>query len=107
VVTVTSFYPADAPAVIEALTVTATEAFAVSVPRLAVTVHGTGDAFAALFLARWLERPDPARALELACASIHGVLRMTPGNGLTEMALIAAQDELARPSRSFKAERIG
>lgn len=106
VVTVTSFYPADAPAVIEALTVTATEAFAVAVPRLAVTVHGTGDAFAALFLARWLERPDPARALELACGSIHGVLRQTPGNGMTEMALIAAQDELARPSQSFKAERI-
>ena len=106
VVTVTSFYPEDAPDVIEALTVTAETAFAVRVPRLPVTVHGTGDAFAALFLARWLERPEPARALELAAASIHGVLRQTPGGGLTEMALIAAQDELVRPSRIFPAEPV-
>jgi len=106
VVTVTSFYPADAPDVIEAVTVTADAAFVVRVPRLAVTVHGTGDAFAALFLARWMEQREPRRALELACAAIHGVLRATPGNGLTEMALIAAQDELVRPSRTFTAEPV-
>ncbi|MGH6719655.1 MAG: pyridoxal kinase PdxY [Alphaproteobacteria bacterium] len=106
VVTVTSFYPPEAPDAIEALTVTADAAFVVRVPRLAVTVHGTGDAFAALFLARWIERPEPRRALELACAAIHGVLRQTPSDGMTEMALIAAQDELVRPSRTFTAEPV-
>ncbi|MEX2649683.1 MAG: pyridoxal kinase PdxY [Alphaproteobacteria bacterium] len=105
-VAVTSFYPEREADVIEAMTITADAVHVVRVPRLAVTVHGTGDAFAALFLARWLERPDASRALELACASVHGILRQTPTGGLTEMALVEAQDELVRPSRTFKVERI-
>jgi pyridoxine kinase len=105
-IAVTSFYPRGESGVIEAMAITAQAAFLVRVPRLKVTVHGTGDAFAALFLARWLEREDAGRALELACSGVHGVLRSTPSDGLTEMALIAAQDELAAPSQIFKAERI-
>lgn len=105
-VAVTSFYPEGQASVIEAMAVTARDAFVARIERLPVTVHGTGDCFAALFLARWLEREDAARALGLACGAIHGVLRATPTGGLTEMALIEAQAELAAPSRTFPVERI-
>lgn len=106
-VAITSFYPEGSPNVIEALAVSATDAFIARVERLPVTVHGTGDCFAALFLARWLEQPDAARALMLACGAIHGVLRATPKDGMTEMALIQAQAELVAPTRTFPVERIG
>jgi pyridoxine kinase len=36
-------------------------AWLVTTPRLRVAAKGAGDLLAAVFLARWLERPDPTR----------------------------------------------
>jgi len=99
---------ADAgPDAIDVYAVTPAAAWRVRVPRLAVDVHGTGDAFAAIFLGRYLEKPEPPRALALAAGALHGILRATPAAGGTEMALVAAQDEIAAPSRSFVASKVG
>lgn len=99
---------ADAgPDAIDAFAVTGDAAWRVRVPRLDVDVHGTGDAFAAIFLGRYLERPDPARALALAAGTLHGILRATLAAGGTEMALVAAQDEIPTPSRAFEAVPAG
>jgi pyridoxine kinase len=103
----TSFRDPEAPDAIDAIAIAEATAFRVRVPRLATAVHGTGDAFAALFLARWLEQPDPARALSLTVASLHGILRATLAAGDGEMALIAAQDEIVAPSRAVAAEVVG
>ncbi|MSP81839.1 MAG: pyridoxal kinase PdxY [Alphaproteobacteria bacterium] len=103
----TSFRDPSAGEAIDALAVTAEAAWRIRVPRLALAVHGTGDAFAALFLGRWLEQPDPARALGLTVSSLHGILRATLAAGGTEMSLIAAQDEIVNPSRAFPVEPLG
>jgi len=75
-------------------------------PQLPIAVNGAGDAMAALFFAHYLKTGSAADAMALAASSIHGVLRRTVEAGSREMQLVEAQDELARPSRLFVAERI-
>lgn len=73
-------------------------AWAVTHPRVDTDVHGTGDLFAALFLARWLTTGgDVASAASLAVAGLLGVLEETARRALPELALVAAQDLLAVP----------
>ena len=75
-------------------------------PRLAVEATGCGDALAALFLG-WLlnGRPVP-EALALAVAAIWGVVEATLRRGGGELALVAAQDELAAPSHKVIPQRL-
>ena len=47
-----------------------------------------------------------AEALSRATASVFGVLRRTLAAGGSELALVAAQDELVAPSELFKPQRI-
>ncbi|TYP90307.1 pyridoxal kinase PdxY [Blastococcus xanthinilyticus] len=80
--------------------------FRVRTPRLGVSVNGAGDAIAALFLAHWLDTRSPAEALGRAAASVFGLLQRTEDARSREILLIAAQEELVAPSRSFPVEEV-
>ncbi|MGH7050421.1 MAG: pyridoxal kinase PdxY [Acetobacteraceae bacterium] len=72
-------------------------------PRLPVTLNGTGDLLAALFLYHYLANHAARPALERAVSSLFGVIRLTSEMGSAELELIAAQEELIRPTRLFTA----
>jgi pyridoxine kinase len=76
-------------------------AWAVETPRLPIEATGCGDAVAALFLG-WLLKGKPvADALAATIAAIYGVIEATIRSGGGELALVAAQEELASPSRTI------
>jgi pyridoxine kinase len=97
IILVTSLEPAaDRLAVLAA---GALGVWAVETPRLPIEATGCGDAVAALFLG-WLMKDKPLpEALALTVAAIWGVVEATLRAGGGELALVAAQDELAAPSR--------
>jgi pyridoxine kinase len=80
--------------------------FRLRTPKLPLSVNGAGDAIAALFFAHYLRSGNIGQALAQAASSIFGVLTKTAEVGSREIQLIAAQDELVRPSRVFEAEEI-
>jgi pyridoxine kinase len=75
--------------------------WAVETPHLPIEATGCGDAVAALFLAWLLKGKALPEALATAIAAIYGVIEATMRSGTGELALVAAQDELAAPSRSI------
>ena len=102
IVLVTSL--AAAPAAIDRMTMLASGpdgAWAVETPRLPLVVNGCGDVTAAVFLAQLLRGRSLPEALALTAASIFAVIETTLRLGRYELALVAAQDELAAPSRRF------
>lgn len=78
----------------------------VRTPKLPLVVNGAGDAIAALFFAHYLREPNLGEALSSAVSAIFGVLAKTAKNGAREIQLVAAQDEIVKPSRVFKAEAL-
>jgi pyridoxine kinase len=80
--------------------------WAVETPRLAIEATGCGDAMAALFLGCLLKGKAVPEALTLTVASVWGVVEATLAAGGGELALIAAQDELVRPTRTLVAQRL-
>lgn len=82
------------------------DAFLVETPRLPVMLNGCGDVTAALFLARLLQGRGLAEALTLTAAAMFAVIETTVRLGRHELALVAAQDEVAAPSRVFPARRL-
>lgn len=76
-------------------------------PRLPLAVNGAGDAIAALFFVHYLRGGDIERALSAAGSSIFGVLARTAESGSREIQVVAAQNEIVRPSRVFDPEKIG
>jgi len=93
----------EGPDSVTNLAVTAEGAWAVRTPKLAFEppVHGGGDTLAALLLAHLLRGEAAPEALSLAVSSLWGVLERTRSLGRRELALVAAQDEIALPSRLF------
>jgi pyridoxine kinase len=81
--------------------------YLVRTPKLATLGNGAGDVIAALFLYHHLRSGSVAEALARATSSVFGLLRRTLDAGATELALIAAQDELVVPSEMFVPQRIG
>ncbi len=81
--------------------------FRVRTPQLPLTVNGAGDAIAALFFARYLGSGKIGEALSSAASALFGVLIKTAEAGAREIQLVAAQDEIVRPSRVFEAEVLG
>ena len=69
-------------------------------------VNGAGDAIAALFFAHYLRSRKTDTALASATSAIFGVLARTADAGTPEMQLVAAQEEIVKPSRVFEAEKI-
>jgi pyridoxine kinase len=106
-VLITSVVRQDGPAgSIEMLAVDAEAAWLVSTPRLPRTFTGSGDLTAATFLATLLRAWDLPRTLAHTAGVMYGVLKITHNLGRTELALIAAQDELVHPSHAFKPVRV-
>jgi pyridoxine kinase len=81
-------------------------AWLVSTPRLARTFTGSGDVTAATFLAAQLRLQDLPKAVAHTAAVIYGLLTVTDALGLSELALIAAQEEFIRPSHNFEVVRL-
>jgi pyridoxine kinase len=79
--------------------------YLVRTPKLAAVGNGAGDIIAALFLCHYLRSGDVAEALARATSSVFGLLKRSLD--ATEIALIAAQDELVAPSDMFVPRRIG
>ena len=75
-------------------------------PQLPLRVNGAGDAIAALFFAHYLRTGEIQKALSSAGSSIFGILSCTAETGSREIQLIAAQDEIVKPSKVFKAEEF-
>lgn len=95
--------PADA---MDLLASDASGCFIVRTPKLPLVVNGAGDAIAALFFAHYLQDPNLAEVLSSAVSAIFGVLAKTAENGAREIQLVAAQDEIVKPSRIFTAEAL-
>jgi pyridoxine kinase len=107
VVLITSVVRQDGPPdTIEMVAVDGTGAWLVATPRLPRTFTGSGDVTAAIFLATVLRAWDLPRTLAHTAAVIYGVLKITNDLGRTELALIAAQDELIHPSHAFRPVRM-
>lgn len=75
-------------------------------PLLPSSVHGAGDAMAALFLVHFLRERDAASAMAKAGSSIFGLVARTAGKGSRELLLVEAQEEFVNPTRSFRPERV-
>ena len=95
--------PTDA---IDLLASDASGCFIVRTPKLPLVVNGAGDAIAALFFAHYLQEPNLAEALSSAVSAIFGVLAKTAESGGREIQLVAAQDEIVKPTRVFPAEAL-
>lgn len=91
---------------IRTLAVTPAEAWRVETPLIDARAYGAGDAFAAVFLARYLETGMPAAALEHATSAAFAVVEATAAAGSLDLALLAAQDAFVRPPRLFPAQEV-
>jgi len=107
IVLVTSLHVRETPEdAIDILVSDANGRWRVRTPLLPLQVNGAGDAIAALFFGHFLERGSAAEAMALAVSSLFGVLSRTLEAGSREILLVEAQEELLRPTRTFKAERL-
>lgn len=106
-VLVTSLHTEETPAdSIDLLASGKSGCFALRTPKLPMTVHGAGDAIAALFFAYYLRDEKVEEALSLAASGVFGVLAKTAEMGAREIQLVAAQDEIVKPSRIFAAKML-
>jgi pyridoxine kinase len=78
----------------------------VETPRLPIDATGCGDAVAALFLGWLLKGKMVPEALARTIAAIYAVIEATMRSGASELALIAAQDELVSPSRPLSVRQL-
>ena len=106
-VLVTSLHIDDTPDnAIDLLASDETGRFRLRTPKLRLVVNGAGDAIAALFFAHYLRSGKIRDALSNAASAIFGVLTKTAEVGAPEIQLVAAQDEIVKPSRVFEAEEL-
>jgi pyridoxine kinase len=103
-VVVTSAELADTPAdAIETLAIEASRAFRVRTPKVPISPNGTGDLFAALFVAARVQDKDTPQALSHAASAIFCVLERTAARGTEEMRIVDSREELVNPKRRFEA----
>ncbi|KVE34112.1 pyridoxal kinase PdxY [Burkholderia sp. TSV86] len=91
------------------LVVTETEAWIGQRPLYAFPRHpvGVGDLTSAVFVARRLRGDSVRAAFEHTLAAVHAVVKATYDARRYELELVAAQDEIARPSEWFGAWLTG
>ena len=94
------------PGTIDMVAVSGNGAWRVTTPLLPRTFTGAGDLTAATFLATYLRTHDVAASVAHTAAVVHGVLDVTVRSGQAELQLVAAQDEIAAPSRTFRSVRL-
>jgi pyridoxine kinase len=91
---------------IETLAVERSKAWRVRTPKLPISPSGTGDLFAALFVAARLQEKDTPDALGHAASAIFAVLERTAISGTEEMRIVESAGLLAQPKRRFDAIAI-
>jgi pyridoxine kinase len=108
VVLVTSaILPDMRPDTITMVALGADGAWKVTTPRFERSFTGSGDMTAALFLARYLQTGGAVpQALGDTADAVYSVLKVTVERGQSELALVAAQDEIVRPSEHFEVEAL-
>ena len=94
--------PADS---VQMAVVTDDGAWIVTTPLFPMYVSGAGDATAAIFLAHLL-RGGAADALGATADSVYSIMEHTHRSRSGELALIAAQDEIAHPHGRFAVSRL-
>jgi pyridoxine kinase len=94
------------PDALDMLAVDKAGAWAIRTPRLPIEVKGAGDLFAALFFHHWLASRSTPEALSRTGSSVFAIVAATLTCGARELALIAAQDELMRPSQVFPVKQV-
>jgi pyridoxine kinase len=88
---------------IETLAVQRSQAWRVRTPKLPISPSGTGDLFAALFVAARVRGSNTPDALAHAASAIFAVLERTAISGTEEMRIVENAELLARPTRRFDA----
>lgn len=73
-------------------------AFAVDAPRREAVPHGTGDLFAAAFLARHLDGRNLGASLRHAAAAVDAAIAVSLETATGELELVAARAALAAPA---------
>ena len=107
VVVVTSVVLTDSDAAsLTMLAVTEAGAWQVTTPRLERNFTGSGDLTAAVFLAHFLRTRDAGEALGHTADAVYSVLRATTDADASELQLVAAQDEIVRPTHHFPVVRV-
>ena len=105
VVLVTSLRLDDTPAdALDMLACEGDELWRLRTPKLPIAVNGAGDLTAALFFFHWLRSGSAAQALASAASSVYGIVAATAKAGARELEIVAAQEELVRPTRLFRPE---
>jgi pyridoxine kinase len=110
-VVVTGLRLPDALGHIAALLIADHEAWRIDTPIVNHPAHGAGDLLSALFLGHYLMARDPRAALQLAVASVYGVVARSaaapprPGFNL-DLRLIEVQNELVESGDWFAARQI-
>lgn len=100
---------ADSPQKTGLLLTTKKNNYHVETPKydLIRTVHGTGDVTAATFISHLLHGDAPVVAMEKTANTMDAITQLTFKQGLTELAIIAAQEAIAYPDIIFKAKEAG
>jgi pyridoxine kinase len=107
VILVTSLHVDDTPeGSVDLLASDETGRFRLRTPKLPLAVNGAGDAIAALFFAHYLRSGKIGEALSRSASAIFGVLAKTAEMGAGEIQIVAAQEEIIKPSRVFEAEEL-
>lgn len=99
-------HDAAASGTIDMIAVTGDGAWSVTTPLLPRTFTGAGDLTAATFLAKLLSTGSVATSVGVTAAVVYGVLKATVESGLSELQLVAAQDEIASPTNTFEVIRL-
>lgn len=81
-------------------------AWKVTTPKLHQFFVGSGDFTAATFLVHLLQTGSAEQALSATASIVFSVLEATVASGESELQLVAAQDNMVSPARTFTAERI-
>ena len=88
---------------IETLAVQRSQAWRVRTPKLPISPSGTGDLFAALFVAARVRGSNTPDALGHAASAIFAVLERTAISGTEEMRIVESAELLVQPKRRFDA----
>ena len=106
-IVVTSAELADTPdGQIETLAVERSQAWRVRTPKLPISPSGTGDLFAALFVAARVRGSNTPDALGHAASAIFAVLERTAISGTEEMRIVECAELLTQPKRRFDAIEV-
>lgn len=88
------------------LAVSGEGAWQVVTPRLDRIFTGSGDLTAAMFLANYLRSGSAAEAVGQTGDIVYSVLKQTSESGLSELQLVAAQDEIVSPTYHFDVTQV-